>query len=93
MYPERSKGFFGGGNILFDKEMNEIPSSNLTMDKATGIGTWTEEEFLRTLRFGMKPDNTPFRYPMLPAPMITDAEASAIWAYLQHIPVIVNEVI
>lgn len=92
MYPERSEGFFGGGNILYDKEMNEVPSSNLTMDEATGIGSWTEQEFIRTLRFGMKPDNTPLRYPMLPAPMITDTEASAIWAYLQSIPVIVNEV-
>jgi len=77
---------------LRDKEMNEIYSSNLTMDKETGIGSWSEEEFIRTLRFGMRPDNTPLRYPMIPAPMISEEEASAIWAYLQTIPVIVNEV-
>lgn len=92
MNPERSEGYFGGGNLLRDKEMNEIYSSNLTMDEETGIGTWTEEEFIRTLRFGMRADNTPLRYPMLPSPMITDEEASAIWAYLQTIPVIVNKV-
>ena len=92
MNPERSKGYFGGGSLLRDKEMNEIYSSNLTMDKETGIGSWSEEEFIRTLRFGMRPDNTPLRYPMIPAPMISEEEASAIWAYLQTIPVIVNEV-
>ena len=92
MNPERSEGYFGGGNVLFDKEMNEIRSSNLTMDRETGLGDWTEEEFIRTLRFGMRPDNTPLRYPMRPAPMITDEEASAIWAYLQTVPVIVNQV-
>lgn len=92
MDPERSEGFFGGGNVLYDKDMHEILSANLTMDEKTGIGTWTEAEFIKTLRFGMKPDNTPMRYPMIPAPMITDDEASAIWAYLQTIPVIENKV-
>jgi len=92
MNPERSEGYFGGGNVLYDKEMNVVLSSNLTMDEETGIGSWTEEEFIRTLRFGMRPDNTPLRYPMLPAPMITDEEASAIWAYLNTIPVITNQV-
>jgi mono/diheme cytochrome c family protein len=92
MRPENSEGYLGGGNMLLDKEMNEIYSSNLTMDKETGLGNWTEEEFIRTLRFGMRPDNTPLRFPMVPAPMITDAEASAMWAYLQTVPVIVNKV-
>ena len=92
MHPERSKGYFGGGNILMDKALNEITSSNLTMDKETGLGKWTEEEFIRTLRFGMRPDKRPLRYPMVPAPLITDEEASAIWAYLQTLPSIHNEI-
>jgi mono/diheme cytochrome c family protein len=92
MNPERSKGYFGGGNVLLDKQGKEIRSANLTMDKETGIGSWSEEDFIRTLRFGMRPDNTPLKYPMVPAPMITDEEASDIWAYLQTIPVVVNKV-
>lgn len=92
MIPENSEGYFGGGNLLFDKEHKEIRSSNLTMDKETGLGDWTEEQFIRTLRFGMRPDHTPLRYPMMPAPVITDDEASAIWTYLQSIPVIHNQV-
>jgi hypothetical protein len=38
----------------------------------------------------MKPDSTFLRFPMIPAPMITDEEASAMWAYLQTVPVIHN---
>lgn len=90
MLPENSKGFFGGGNTLFDKEMNKVLSANLTMDKETGLGNWTEEEFKMALRFGRKPDGTTIQPPMMPAPLITDEEASAIWAYLQTIPVISN---
>ena len=92
MNPENSKGYFGGGNTLLDKDLNEIYSSNLTMDKETGLGNWTEEDFIKTLRFGMRPDQTPLRYPMVPSPMITDEEASAIWTYLQSLPTIHNPI-
>lgn len=90
MHPENTKGYFGGGNVLFDKEMNKIISPNLTMDKETGVGKWTEEEFIMALRYGRKPDGTTVQPPMMPAPLITEKEASAIWAYLQTIPVIRN---
>ena len=92
MNPENSKGYFGGGNTLLDKDLNEIYSSNLTMDKETGLGNWTEEDFIKTLRFGMRPDQTPLRYPMVPSHMITDEEASAIWTYLQSLPTIHNPI-
>ena len=88
--PESSKGFFGGGNILYDKQLNKVISPNLTMDRETGLGNWTEEEFIMALRFGRKPDGSTLQPPMLPAPLITDSEASAIWIYLNSIPVIHN---
>lgn len=90
MQPEKSEGFLGGGNRLYDKEMNVVLSTNLTMDEETGLGTWTEEGFIKALRYGMKPDGSVLQFPMLPAPMITEEEASAIWAYLQTVPVIHN---
>ncbi|RPI45661.1 MAG: cytochrome c [Bacteroidetes bacterium] len=92
MVPENTEGFFGGGNKLYDRDLKEIYSPNLTMSKETGLGDWSEGDFIRTLRYGMRPDNTPLRYPMAPAPMITDEEASAIWVYLQTVPVIENKV-
>ena len=90
MQPENSKGYFGGGSVLYDKQMNKVISSNLTMDKETGLGTWSEEEFIKALRFGIKPDGSTIQPPMMPLPLITDEEASAIWAYLKTIPEINN---
>ncbi len=90
MHPEQSKGYLGGGNVFTDKDQNEFPSSNLTMDKETGLGNWTEEDFIKSIRFGINPDQTAFRYPMVPRPLITEEEAATMWAYLQTVPPIHN---
>ncbi len=88
--PERSAGFMGGGNPLKDKEGHPNPSSNLTMDKETGLGNWTEAEFIRAVKTGIRPSGPATAYPMAPYTQMTDEEASAIWAYLQTVPVIHN---
>ncbi len=80
--PEKSKGFFGGGNALENKEGLEIISSNLT-PHPTGIGEWSEEKFIKVLRSGVKGNEPALRYPMLPYPQLTEQEASAIYTYLQ----------
>ena len=90
MKPENSAGFMGGGNPLKDEEGNSNPSSNLTMDKETGLGNWTEEQFIRTVKTGIRPSGPATRYPMMPYAQMTDEEASAIWAYLQTVLVIHN---
>ena len=70
---------------------------NLTPDKETGIGEWTEESFIAALRTG-KHQGQPDGRPILP-PMpwqqyreATDADLKAIWAYLQILPPIKNVV-
>jgi len=89
--PSLSLGFFGGGNPIPDLEGNRIISANLTMDEATGLGSWTEEEFVKAVKMGIRPDGTAARYPMLPYSQMTDEEATAIWAYLKTLPVIENQ--
>jgi mono/diheme cytochrome c family protein len=61
LYPERSAGFYEGGNTLLDASGREIYSANLTPDPATGIGSWTEDDFARALRGGLRPDGTLLR--------------------------------
>lgn len=90
--PEKSKGFFGGGNQLLDEEGKPIYTANLTPDKETGIGNYSEEEFLTILKFGKKPDGTSIRYPMKPFPQMTDGELKALYAYLRTVPAIKNDV-
>ncbi len=90
--PEKTPGFFGGGNPFEDEDGEVTYSSNLTPDKNTGIGNWSEEDFVKVMRLAQKPDGTIIRPPMTPFPLLTDQELSAIWAYLQSIPTIQNDV-
>ncbi|MBK9105860.1 MAG: c-type cytochrome [Saprospiraceae bacterium] len=92
MEPEKTPGYFSGGNGMPDKEGTIIYTRNLTPDKTTGIGSWTEDQFIKAVRFGQRDGKPALRYPMEPFPAMTDEEASAIWAYLQTIPAISHDV-
>lgn len=88
--PEKSEGFMGGGNHLFDINGEEVFTPNLTFDRATGIGTWSREDFARALREGFRPDGTVLRAPMPFWRELREPEAGAIYAYLRTLPVISN---
>ncbi|MBD0284185.1 MAG: c-type cytochrome [Flavisolibacter sp.] len=91
--PEKSKGFFGGGNAFTFPGGYKIYSRNLTMDEETGIGKWSEEDFVRAVKQGQLPDNQPgLRPPMKPYTQLSDAEIKAIYAYLKTLPIIHNKV-
>jgi cytochrome c2 len=92
-HPENSPGFFGGGNEMYGMDGRKIRSLNITMDEETGIGQWTEQEFVTALRSGILPGSQPaLRLPMIPYANLTDAEASAVYTYLKTIPKIHNKV-
>lgn len=62
--------------------------ANLTSDEATGLGTWTEADFLHALRDGKRPDGSEIALAM-PWPnmgQLSDDEIKALWMYLQSIP-------
>jgi mono/diheme cytochrome c family protein len=72
-------------------------AANLTPDSATGIGTWTEENFRKALRTGkhMGQENGRPIMPPMPWPFIgkmTDEDLSAVFAYLKSLPPINNRV-
>jgi len=90
--PEKSIGFFGGGNEMRDLHGMKIKSLNLTMDEETGIGKWTQEDFANALKNGIVPNGPALRNPMLPFTQLTDNELKAIYAYLQAVPKIKNKV-
>jgi mono/diheme cytochrome c family protein len=63
-------------------------SPNITPDRETGIGRWSEAQFARALRDGVRPDGANL-FPVFPYPSFTkivDADARAIWAYLSSLP-------
>jgi mono/diheme cytochrome c family protein len=90
--PEKSVGFLGGGNPMPDLTGQIVRTANITPEPETGIGKWTEDEFRRAMRHGIRPDNRPLRYPMLPYPELDDEELAAIFAYLRTVPSIRNVV-
>lgn len=90
--PEKTPGYLSGGNELQDGDSHPIFSRNLTPDKETGLGNWTEEQFIKALKTGIRPNGPALRFPMVPFTALTDEEAKAIWAYLQTVPAIHNDV-
>ncbi len=70
-------------------------ASNLTPDKATGIGTLTEEMFIKTLREGKYMGVGRPLLPPMPWEVLrkkTDQDLKAIYAYLMSIKPINNQV-
>ncbi|MBE0551922.1 MAG: c-type cytochrome [Ignavibacterium sp.] len=70
-------------------------ASNLTPDNATGIGTLSEEMFIKTLREGKYMGVGRPLLPPMPWPTIgqmTDQDLKAIYAYLKTIKAINNKV-
>jgi mono/diheme cytochrome c family protein len=92
LVPERSVGYLGGGNAMPDLNGRILKTANITPDPETGIGKWSEDEFVRLLRFGVRPDLSVIVYPMMPFPELTDGDARAIYAYLRTVPPIKNAV-
>ena len=92
MEPEKTPGYFSGGNAMTDEEGKIILTRNLTMDKETGIGNWTEDQFIKAVKYGQREGKPALRRPMVPFTAMTDEEASAIFAYLKTLPVIRHNV-
>jgi len=77
-----AKPFAGGKRI--DTPFGGIYSPNLTPDRATGIGRWSDDDFHRALRYGIAPNGSRY-YPAFPYPnftKLTRQDILAIRAYL-----------
>ncbi|AYA36581.1 cytochrome c [Hymenobacter oligotrophus] len=87
--PEKSEGYLGGGTHMLTPEGTDIVTRNITADPETGIGDWTEAQFVEAVRFGQSP-NGPLKLPMPKFTLMDETEAKAIYAYLRTLPVIKN---
>ena len=65
---------------------------NITPDEETGIGKWTEEQFMNAVRSGIVPNGHALRQPMMPFVYLTDSELKAMYVYLKTVPKIKNKV-
>jgi hypothetical protein len=70
-------------------------TANLTPDRETGLGTWTEQNFIDTIRKGRQMGTGRPLLPPMPAAMIanfSDEDLGSIFAYLQSLPAVKNRV-
>lgn len=69
--------------------------ANLTPDPETGLGRWSENDFLQTMRTGRHLGRGRPVLPPMPIPVyrqMTDDDLKAMFAYLQSLPPIRNQV-
>jgi mono/diheme cytochrome c family protein len=74
---------FSGGRDL-DTRFGTFYGPNITPDPVTGIGKWSEMDFLRAMREGKDPEGK-YLYPIFPYPAftgMTDRDIADIYAFL-----------
>jgi len=67
-------------------------ATNLTPDAETGLGHWTEQQFIDAMRTGQHRGRGRPILPPMPVAQHSDEELRAIWAYLRSVPAIRNRV-
>jgi cytochrome c2 len=84
-----------GGVRMRVEPYGEFPTGNLTSDKETGLGNWTDDEIKRVITRGTLRDGTR----LLPFPMdwasfstMKEDDLNAIVAYLRTVPPVRNKV-
>ena len=90
--PVGAQPYTGGRDL--QTPFGVIKSANLTPDVATGIGSWTADDFYRAMHEGKRPNGTHL-YPAFPYPYytkVTRADSDAIFAFLQRLPPKANAV-
>lgn len=78
---------FAGGREM-KTPFGSISTPNITADKKTGIGTWSDDDFYRALHEGIRKDGA-YLYPAFPFPWftkVTREDVLDIKAYLFSLP-------
>lgn len=85
---------FSGGQPFELGPLGTVFSKNLTSDKETGLGDWTDEEIKTAFQTGVSKDGLHL-FPLMPYRFfnnLSDSDANAIVAYLRTLPPISNQV-
>lgn len=83
---------FGGGVMIDDPVMGRFLGPNLTLGTGSRTATYTAADWDRTVRHGVKPDNTPTPMPSRDFFSMSDRELSDIVSYIRSMPPVNKEV-
>ena len=86
------KDFSGG--LRFNEPPFDVTAPNITPDKETGIGAWTDEQIATAITTGKRPDGRQLAPIMNYAAFthLTKEDVAAVVAYLRSIPPVHNQV-
>lgn len=92
--PDRGR-HLGGSDVGFDVPgLGVFVGRNLTPDRETGLGNWSDDQIVAAITTGVRPDGRHLA-PAMPWPglsKLTRKDALAIAAYLKSLPPVRNDV-
>ena len=83
-----------GGPQTWDTPQYRVKGSNISQDRESGIGAWTEDQIKQAVQNGVRPNGTPLS-PQMPFgyyKIFTPSDLSAVVAYLKSVKPTRNEV-
>jgi mono/diheme cytochrome c family protein len=92
--PEAVAGKDFSGGLSWDEPPFKVTASNITQDKDTGIGAWSDDDIKKLLRTGLRPTGVPIAavMPVGFYGIVTDSDMDAIVAYMRTIKPVKNTV-
>jgi mono/diheme cytochrome c family protein len=85
---------FSGGSQVWDTPAYTVRGTNITPDRETGIGAWSDDEIKRSLTDGVRRHGVPLA-PQMPSAfykILTPRDLDAMVAYLRTVTPVRNEV-
>lgn len=88
-HTEKGKGKpVNAGGRQIDAPFGTVFATNITPDRQTGIGTWTDEQIITAIRLGRRPNGERIVpvHPFMAFNGMAEADLKALVAYLRTIP-------
>jgi hypothetical protein len=93
LFPKASQALSGGGKISCGEDITgcfgTVYSKNLTPDRETGLGDWTDQQIRRAIKSGITKDGRMMHWQAMPWDIFSnfiEADLEAIVAYLRSLP-------
>ena len=83
----------GSGHSWADQELPWLIAPNITPDKETGAGSWSDDALARAIREGIAHDGRAL-FPVMPYPsyrQMSDEDLASVIAYLRSVPAVRNQ--
>jgi mono/diheme cytochrome c family protein len=92
--PQAIAGKDFSGGLSWDEPPFKVTAPNITQDKDTGIGNFTDAQIKTVLRKGVKPDGVPVAMVMPSGfyEIMTESDLNAVVAYLKTLKPVSNKV-